>query len=109
VLGLTLLISWRNRHAGPEVPMAAGIAGSLLVTPYLGFQDFLMLVVVAWLLMRTPLAPWQVGLLVVGYVLLEFSIPVGPLPILAVEVLLLLSLLCPWGLPGRFAPRLHLR
>ncbi|MEA2657419.1 MAG: hypothetical protein QOI23_2784, partial [Chloroflexota bacterium] len=55
VVVIALAVAWRYRHGGPEVPMAAGILGSLLFTPYLAFQDFLMLVVVAWLLLRTPL------------------------------------------------------
>lgn len=97
-LAVTFLISWRNRHAGPEVPMAAGIAGSLLVTPYLGFQDFLILVIAGWLIVRSGPTAWQVGLLVVGYGLLEFCIPIGPVPILVTEALLLGSL---WRSPSR--------
>jgi hypothetical protein len=99
VVIVTLLAAWRHRHGGVEVPLAAGIVGSLLFTPYLGFQDFLMLVVAAWLLLRTPLAPWQVGLLVVGYFLLEFAIVVMAVPILLAEALLLLSLLA--GVPAQ--------
>jgi hypothetical protein len=96
---VTLLAAWRHRHGGAEVPIAAGIVGSLLFTPYLGFQDFLMLVVAAWLLLRTPLAPWQVGLLVAGYFLLELALAVMAIPILLAEALLLLSLLA--GTPAQ--------
>jgi hypothetical protein len=92
VLGLTLLVAWRARGGGPEVPLAAGIVGSLLFTPYLGFQDFLMLVVAGWLLLRTRLSPWQVGLLVLGYALLELALVVLAIPILVAQVLLLVSL-----------------
>jgi hypothetical protein len=73
--------------------MAAGIVGSLLFTPYLGFQDFLMLVVAGWLLLRTHLKPWQLGLMVVGYVLLQLALVVMAIPILVAEALLLVSLL----------------
>ena len=100
-LALTLLIAWRNRATGPEVPMAAGIVGSLLVTPYLGFQDFLMLVPAGWLILRSGPTPWQIGLLVVGYVLLEFCIPIGPVPILVMEGLLLESMWRPSSRPSR--------
>lgn len=93
VVIVTLIAAWRLRHGGPEVPIAAGILGSLLFTPYLGFQDFLMLVVAGWLLVRTQLSPWQVGLLVAGYALLEFALVVMAVPILLAEALLLLSLL----------------
>jgi hypothetical protein len=99
VLIVTVAAAWRHRHGGPEVPMAAGIVGSLLFTPYLGFQDFLMLVVAAWLLLRTQLSGWQVGLLVLGYALLELAIVVLAIPILLAEALLLLSLLA--GAPAQ--------
>jgi hypothetical protein len=92
VFGVTLLVAWRARGGGPEVPIAAGILGSLLFTPYLGFQDFLMLVVAAWLLLRTQLSAWQVGLLVAGYALLELALVVLAIPILVAEALLLVSL-----------------
>ena len=73
--------------------MAAGIVGSLLATPYLGFQDFVMLVVAGWLVVRWRANPWQVALLVVGYTLLQFVIIVLAVPILIAEALLLISLL----------------
>ena len=93
VVLITLLAAWRHRRGGPEVPIAAGIVGSLLFTPYLGFQDFLMLVVAGWLLVRTHLPPWKVGLLVAGYALLQLALVVMAVPILLAEALLLVSLL----------------
>jgi hypothetical protein len=99
ILTITLAVAWRHRHGGPEVPIAAGILGSLLFTPYLAFQDFLMLVIVAWLLLRTPLSAWQVGLLVIGYALLELALVVMAVPILVAEAVLLLSLLA--GAPAQ--------
>lgn len=93
VVAVTLLAAWRHRGEGPEVPMAAGILGSLLATPYLGFQDFLMLVVAGWLVLRAGATSWQVGLLVVGYALLQLALVVLAIPILLAEALLLLSLL----------------
>jgi hypothetical protein len=82
-----------------EVPIAAGIVGSLLFTPYVGFQDFAMLVVAGWLLLRTELSPWQIALLVVGYALLELALLVLAIPIIAAEILLLASLI--WRAPAR--------
>lgn len=92
VVVVTLLAAWRHRDKRPELPMAAGILGSLLVTPYLGFQDFLMLVVAGWLILRGGATTWQVGLLVVGYVLLQLALVVLALPILLAEAALLISL-----------------
>jgi hypothetical protein len=97
VAAATLLVAWRHRYSGPEVPIAAGIVGSLLFTPYLGFQDFLMLVVAGWLLLRTEVTTWQVGLLVAGYVLLQLALVVMAIPILLAEALLLVSLLARTG------------
>ena len=95
VVATALFAAWRRRGADPELPMVAGIAGSLLATPYLAFQDFLMLVVAGWLLLRARPTPWQVGLLVVGYALLELALVVLAVPILLAESGLLLSLLWP--------------
>jgi hypothetical protein len=92
VAAVALTAAWRHRGSGPEVPMVAGIVGSLLFTPYLAFQDFLMLVVAGWLLLRARPSPWQVGLLVVGYALLELALVVLAVPILLAEALLLVSL-----------------
>ena len=72
--------------------MAAGIVGSLLFTPYLGFQDFLMLIVAGWLVLKSKTTYWQIGLLVVGYALLELALLVLAVPILLAEALLLASL-----------------
>ncbi|MFI5282814.1 MAG: glycosyltransferase family 87 protein [Candidatus Dormibacterales bacterium] len=93
VLALALLASWRHRGGRAGIPVAAGIVASLLFTPYVGFQDFAMLVVAGWLTVREgPSAP-QVALLVVGYALLELALLVLAVPILIAEAGLLLSFL----------------
>jgi hypothetical protein len=107
VVAVTLLAAWRRRGKGPELPMAAGIAGSLLATPYLGFQDFVMLVVAAWLVIRGGATTWQVALLVVGYALLELSLLVLAVPILLAEALLLASLAWPSAEPPGDLRRVH--
>jgi hypothetical protein len=97
VVAVTLLAAWRRRGSGPELPMAAGVVGSLLATPYLGFQDFLMLIVAGWLVIRGGATTWQVVLLVLGYALLELVLVVLAIPILLAEALLLASLAWPAG------------
>jgi alpha-1,2-mannosyltransferase len=99
VAAVTLATAWRRRGTGPELPMAAGIVGSLLVTPYLGFQDFLMLVVAGWLVLRAGATTFQVALMVVGYALLQLALVVLAIPILVTEAWLLLSML--WEPPPR--------
>jgi hypothetical protein len=108
VVAVAVVAAWRHRHDGPEIPMAAGIVGSLLATPYLGFQDFVMLVVAGWLVVRGGANPWQVALLVVGYALLQFVIIVLAVPILIAEALLLISLLLrPSAQPSGDLRRVH--
>jgi hypothetical protein len=107
VVAVALFTAWRRRGEGPEVPIAAGILGSLLATPYLGFQDFLMLVVAGWLVLRARPAAWQVGLLIVGYALLELALLVLAVPILLTEAALLLSLAWTAAKPSGDLRRVH--
>lgn len=97
VAAVTLLAAWRHRGGGAGMPIAVGILGSLLFTPYVGFQDFAMLFVAAWLILRSKASEWQVGALVVGFVLLELSLVLLPALILSIESLLLVSLAWPKG------------
>ena len=92
VLVVTVVAAWRQRHS-PERVIAAGIFGSLLFTPYLGFQDFLMLFVAGWLVLRSGATVAQVAILIVGYALLQLALVVLAVPILVAEILLLGSLL----------------
>jgi hypothetical protein len=100
VAAVTLLAAWRHRGASAAMPIAAGIVGSLLFTPYVGFQDFAMLFVAGWLILRSEHSEWQVGALVIGFVLLELSLVLLPALILSVESLLLISLAWPAGSGG---------
>src|SRR5204862_204502 len=88
---------WLAEH---DHPVWAGLALSFIVfTPYVGFQDFAMLVLAGWLLARTHPTPWQVALLVVGFALLQLVLTVLAVPIIAAEVLLLASLI--YNAPAR--------
>ncbi|HSP09451.1 MAG TPA: glycosyltransferase family 87 protein [Candidatus Dormibacteraeota bacterium] len=99
VVAAALVAAWNHRHSGVAVPLAAGITASLLFTPYVGFQDFAVLVVAGWLVLRSQPSRWQVGLLVVGYALLELALLVLAVPILVAEAALLLSLV--WPVPTK--------
>jgi hypothetical protein len=95
VVAVASFAAWRQRGSGPARPIATGIVASLLFTPYVGFQDFALLVVAGWLLIRSGVTTFQVVLLVVGYALLELALVVLAVPILVGEALLLLSLAWP--------------
>jgi hypothetical protein len=93
VVTVAVLAAWRQRNTGASRPIATGIVASLLFTPYVGFQDFAMLVVAGWLVVRSGATSFQVALLVVGYALLELALVVLAVPILVAEACLLVSLL----------------
>jgi hypothetical protein len=95
VVGVAVVAAWRHRGSGPARPVATGIVASLLFTPYVGFQDFAMLVVAGWLIVRSGATPVQVAILVAGYALLELALVVLAVPILLAEAALLLSLTWP--------------
>jgi len=104
VLATTLGAAWRHRSRGPELPIAAGILGSLLFTPYVGFQDFAMLVVAGWLMLRSRVSDWQLGILFAGYALLELVLVLPPVLVLITESSLLVSILLPLNdRPGAIA------
>jgi hypothetical protein len=77
------------------MPIATGIVASLLFTPYVGFQDFAMLVVAGWLVVRSGATAVQVAVMVAGYALLELALVVLAVPILVGEAVFLLTLAWP--------------
>jgi hypothetical protein len=107
VVAAAAWVAWRHRHAGVGVPIAAGITASLLFTPYVGFQDFAMLVVAGWLVLRARPSRLQLGLLIVGYGLLELALLVLAVPILLAEAAFLISLALPAAQPPRDLGGVH--
>jgi hypothetical protein len=95
VVVIAALAAWQHRHGDVGRLYATGIVASLLFTPYVGFQDFAMLIVASWLLIRSGVTSFQVALMVVGYALLELALVVEAVPILIAEGALLLSLAWP--------------
>jgi hypothetical protein len=95
VVVIAALAAWQQRHGDVGRLYATGIVASLLFTPYVGFQDFAMLIVASWLLIRSGVTSFQVALMVVGYALLELALVVQAVPILIAEGALLLSLAWP--------------
>ena len=89
---LALAVAYHRR--GVEVPIAAGLVGSLLVTPYIHVQDLAMLVVAGWLGQRAGQTRGECLLLVVGYLAVELApSSVGGAPLIAVELAWLGSML----------------
>ena len=97
VVAIAAFAAWKHRGGDVGRLYATGIVASLLFTPYVGFQDFAMLIVASWLLIRSGVTSFQVALMVVGYALLELALVVQAVPILIAEGALPLSLAWPRG------------
>lgn len=76
-LGVSLVIAYRSRGGGPEMPIAAGLLGTLLVSPYSNYYDLAALVLAAWLVLRTHPPRWQLAAILALY------LPVYLAPLLA--------------------------
>lgn len=59
VLGVAIVILWRNRGGGPSRPIAIGLIAGTLVSPYINFYDLSALILAAWLVLRTRPPGWQ--------------------------------------------------
>jgi len=57
----------RKEKGRDELAIVAGLLGSLLVIPYIHYQDLTALLLAAWLFLRSDPARWQRELLVAGY------------------------------------------
>ena len=92
LLGLGALYAAWRRRASVEMVICAGLLGSFLLTPHLSLQDFTVLIVAAWLMLRTAPPLWFRFFLLTGYALAVFAIPFGGAPLLVVEVAWLAAL-----------------
>jgi hypothetical protein len=70
VVALTIGVAYRHRLEGSAIPVAAALIGSMLITPYLHYQDLSALLLAGAIALHGRLDRWQRGLLVVGYLLL---------------------------------------
>jgi len=87
VLAVSGVILWRARGSGPSLPIAIGLIGSILVSPYVNFYDLSALVLAGWLILRMNPARWQKAVTLGMYVPL-YGAPIWPL--------LTLACLCGW-------------
>ena len=63
---LALFTAWRERNNRIEIALAAGLIGSVLVTPFIHLDDLMVLVLAGWLTLRRRLAPAYSWLLAAG-------------------------------------------
>src|ERR1700694_4608519 len=93
----TLLLAYRLRRRGPELPMALALVGGLAAAPYVHYDDLLMLGLAGWLYLRSPLQRWGWAYALALAIAAE-GFPIwgaGPILIGEVGALALLSLVSP--------------
>jgi hypothetical protein len=94
VLGICIVILWRDRGSGPSRPIAVGLIASVLISPY--FYDLSALVLAAWLILQSNPARWQRRVTLAMYVPL-YGAPIWPL----VTLVCLCGWLCSLAIPNR--------
>ncbi|HEY4844960.1 MAG TPA: glycosyltransferase family 87 protein [Candidatus Dormibacteraeota bacterium] len=67
VVGVVVVAAFAQRARGPQWPIAIGVIGSLLVTPFYHPDDVAILLPAAWLWMRTAPARLERVLMAVGF------------------------------------------
>jgi len=90
--GLALFAGWRQRRRGPELPLAAAIAGSLLASPYLHPYDFTMLLASIWLVLRSSPPKWLAWGMLFAIPAAELLFTLGSLPLLAFAACLVVAI-----------------
>jgi hypothetical protein len=102
VLAVSALILWRGRGSGPSLPIALGLIGSILVSPYVNFYDLSALMLAGWLILRLNPPRWQKAVTLGMYVPI-YGAPIWPLITLVCLCVWLVSLLSmpAWKDPGR--------
>src|SRR5438270_8708857 len=71
--GIAVSIGRVAARRGAELPIAAGLSGSMLATPYLSVTDLAALLIAAWLILRLQPSRWLKALMMVGYLPFFFA------------------------------------
>lgn len=96
LVALTLVTVYRNRAGGVAMALAGALTGSMLIAPYLHWQDLATLLLAGGIALHARLDRWVQGSLVAGYAVLVGmfywgTAILGPL-LLAIEVVVLIAL-----------------
>ena len=71
--GIAMVVGRLARRDGPELPIAAGLSGSVLASPYLSAPDLAALLIAAWLILRLDPPRWLTALMVAAYLPFFFA------------------------------------
>jgi hypothetical protein len=110
---VAIAAAWRRRTSGIAVPVACALIGSMLVTPYLHWQDLATLLLAGAIALHGPLDRWSRLILAAGYAVLLASFYwgagfIGLLLLASEAAFLLVVLVRPMsGRPARAAETLR--
>jgi hypothetical protein len=85
----SLALVYRMRRRGPEWVFVPALVGGLLASPYLHLDDFLMLGLAAWLVLRAKTPSWAWAYVLALVIAVEGEPIWGPVPVIAGEILAL--------------------
>ncbi|HLQ62183.1 MAG TPA: glycosyltransferase family 87 protein [Candidatus Acidoferrales bacterium] len=88
-----LTVARIHRGRGPEIPIVAGILGSLLLSPFLHEPDVAVLLPAAWLYLRTTPPAWHQAVVAAGWPAAQLTLAQKGWFLIGLEVLLLGALL----------------
>ena len=71
-VALTLFAAWRHREK-PELAVAAGLVGSLVASPFIHLDDFMLLAPASWLLLRAAPGLPTAAAMLLGFCAMELS------------------------------------
>ena len=82
----TVLLVYRLRHDRVELVYASALVGGMLASPYMHLDDFAMLGLAGWLVLRSGPTGWAWVYILAGVFAIEGEPFWGPLPVLLLEL-----------------------
>ena len=82
----TMLLVYRLRHGRIELVYATALLGGMLASPYMHLDDFAMLGLAGWLVLRSGRTGWAWLYILAGVFAIEGEPFWGPLPVLLLEL-----------------------
>ncbi|HEV2413597.1 MAG TPA: glycosyltransferase family 87 protein [Candidatus Dormibacteraeota bacterium] len=82
----TMLLVYRLRHGRIELVYATALVGGMLASPYMHLDDFAMLGLAGWLVLRSGPTGWAWVYVLAGVFAVEGEPFWGPLPVLLLEL-----------------------
>ena len=78
VIVITMAIAWRYRERGVAIPFSCALIGSMVIAPYLHWQDLGTFLLAGGIALHGFLDRWSGGILLLGYAILLATFYWGP-------------------------------